>query len=220
MKNSLAFTMAEVLITLGIIGIVAAMTLPGLIKGYQERQFKSAYKKAYSEFSQVFQQALIEQVFTRTKQFEKVSTNEEIGIMKAGFKVLLDCGNQDIARCWKKGDTLCGGSCTSGNPGDGIDTENGVPRDGSAFCFMDVSGRSWCSYSYSENIYLVDTNGFSNPNQFGKDRWIFTFGDENNKRADKATLYKKITPYYQKDITTQNSFCKHPPCYYESWLLD
>lgn len=56
---------------------------------------------------------------------------------------------------------------------------------------MDVSGRSWCSYGSTENLYLVDTNGFSNPNQFGKDRWVFTFVDENNKRADKARLYKK-----------------------------
>lgn len=219
MKNSLAFTMAEVLITLGIIGIVAAMTLPGLIKGYQERQFKSAYKKAYSELSQVFQKALIEQGFTRTKMYEEVTTKEEIDIMKAGFKVLLDCGNKDIARCWKKGDTICGGSCSSGNPADGIATKDGAPRNGYSFCFMDVSGRSWCSFSLIENIYLVDTNGFSNPNQFGKDRWIFTFGDENNKRVSKATLYKKIKPYYS-NITTLSTFCKHPPCYYESWLLD
>ena len=32
-----AFTMAEVLITIGIIGIIAAMTFPSLINRYQEK---------------------------------------------------------------------------------------------------------------------------------------------------------------------------------------
>ena len=43
-----AFTMAEVLITLGIIGIVAAMTLPSLVQKYRERQYVTALKKAVS----------------------------------------------------------------------------------------------------------------------------------------------------------------------------
>ena len=42
-----AFTLAEVLITLGIIGIVAAMTLPILIGKYQKMQTATQLKKAY-----------------------------------------------------------------------------------------------------------------------------------------------------------------------------
>ena len=47
-----AFTMAEVLITLGIIGIVAAMTLPALIGKYQENVLKQQFKAAYSLIQQ------------------------------------------------------------------------------------------------------------------------------------------------------------------------
>ena len=47
-----AFTLAEVLITLGIIGIVAAMTIPALMNNTQDAQFKSAWKKEYSALSQ------------------------------------------------------------------------------------------------------------------------------------------------------------------------
>ena len=43
-----AFTMAEVLITLGIIGIIAAMTLPSLIGKYQFKVFEVGLKKQYS----------------------------------------------------------------------------------------------------------------------------------------------------------------------------
>ena len=38
-----AFTMAEVLITLGIIGIVAALTIPQLIKNYQHKELEAAF---------------------------------------------------------------------------------------------------------------------------------------------------------------------------------
>ena len=43
---------AEVLITLGIIGVVAAMTMPTLINSTQGAQYKAAYKKALSAISQ------------------------------------------------------------------------------------------------------------------------------------------------------------------------
>ena len=214
-----AFTMAEVLITLGIIGIVAAMTIPGLIKNYQERQFKTAYKKVYSEISQAFQEALLNQEFARAQKRDIPATEEEFNILKSKFKVMLDCGNQQIDRCWKKGDTLCGGSCSSGNSADGIDMDDGAPRENDSLCFIDGGGQSWCTYHYNENIFLVDTNGRANPNIFGRDRWMFTFADINNVRAAHFKDYKKVIPYLNKDILTQDAFCKHPPCYYQSWLL-
>jgi len=46
------FTLAEVLITLGIIGVVAAMTMPTLINSTNGAQYKTAYKKALSVMSQ------------------------------------------------------------------------------------------------------------------------------------------------------------------------
>ena len=46
------FTLAEVLITLGIIGVVAAMTMPTLMNSTQGAQYKAAYKKALSALSQ------------------------------------------------------------------------------------------------------------------------------------------------------------------------
>lgn len=47
-----AFTLAEVLITLGIIGVVAAMTMPTLMNSTNGAQYKTAYKKALSVLSQ------------------------------------------------------------------------------------------------------------------------------------------------------------------------
>ena len=47
-----AFTLAEVLITLGIIGIVAAMTLPALVGKYQKKVTVERLKKVYTVLSQ------------------------------------------------------------------------------------------------------------------------------------------------------------------------
>ena len=47
-----AFTLAEVLITLGIIGVVAALTLPVLISKYKHKELETRFKKAYSVLSQ------------------------------------------------------------------------------------------------------------------------------------------------------------------------
>ena len=52
MTKRFGFTLAEVLITLGIIGVVAAMTMPTLINSTQGAQYKSAFKKALSALSQ------------------------------------------------------------------------------------------------------------------------------------------------------------------------
>ena len=47
-----AFTLAEVLITLGIIGVVAAMTMPSLIQNYQKKQTAVKLERFYSIMSQ------------------------------------------------------------------------------------------------------------------------------------------------------------------------
>ena len=49
-NNKLGFTLAEVLITLGIIGVVAAITLPTVINKAQSMILKNQFKKAYSTF--------------------------------------------------------------------------------------------------------------------------------------------------------------------------
>ncbi len=55
LKSKLAFTLAEVLITLGIIGVVAAMTMPALINNTQNKELQTALKKGYSEIMQAFE---------------------------------------------------------------------------------------------------------------------------------------------------------------------
>ena len=59
-----AFTLAEVLITLGIIGVVAAMTIPALMTAYKVHRYRSQFLKSYSTIQQVIRRMIAEDVST------------------------------------------------------------------------------------------------------------------------------------------------------------
>ncbi len=89
--KQIAFTMAEVLITIGIIGVVAAMTLPSLISRHQKAELETALKKNYS----VMQQALLKLQAENAgvPPSPKLYAAQEFkDIYMKQFKVLIDCG--------------------------------------------------------------------------------------------------------------------------------
>ena len=55
-----AFTLAEVLITLGIIGIVAALTIPVLYSKYQQKVTETRFERVYSDLTKAFNAGAIE----------------------------------------------------------------------------------------------------------------------------------------------------------------
>lgn len=52
-----AFTLSEVMLVLSVIGVVAALTIPGIIQNLNELGYKTTYKKAFANANQVFQRA-------------------------------------------------------------------------------------------------------------------------------------------------------------------
>ncbi len=56
-----AFTLAEVLITLGIIGVVAAITLPTLIKNYQKKVLETQFKKSVAFVQNSYRKAIADE---------------------------------------------------------------------------------------------------------------------------------------------------------------
>ena len=59
-RQKAAFTLAEVLITLGIIGIIAAMTLPTLIANYQKKVVETRVKAFYSKMNQIYLRSYVD----------------------------------------------------------------------------------------------------------------------------------------------------------------
>ena len=75
------FTLAEVLITLGIIGIVAAMTIPMLISKYQKRVIETTLKEDFSIFSQVNKMIIANDV-----AFNMDAANDNDAALQNGLK--------------------------------------------------------------------------------------------------------------------------------------
>ena len=91
-----AFTLAEVLITLAIIGVVAAMTIPTLIANYQERAWNTSAK--------VFVRKLEEALKTmNTQQSLAGYSNTAYFVAALGkhFKITRVCQNDDIMSCFE-----------------------------------------------------------------------------------------------------------------------
>ena len=90
-KKKVAFTLAEVLITLGIIGIVAAMTIPTLISNYKSVQLQSQLKKTYSSLSQAVNMIYAESGLPVTPARYSQGLSFYKDLMKY-MKVAEDCG--------------------------------------------------------------------------------------------------------------------------------
>ena len=92
---SKGFTLAEVLITLAIIGIVAALTIPTLIQNYQERAWNTA--------SQVFQRKLGEALRVMNVQGTLAgytTTEAFVDELSKHIKITRICDNDDITTCF------------------------------------------------------------------------------------------------------------------------
>ena len=64
-RNYDAFTLAEVLITLVIVGVIAAMTIPTLMNNTNKQEYVSRLKKAYSTLSQATNRIIAEEGMPR-----------------------------------------------------------------------------------------------------------------------------------------------------------
>ena len=73
-----AFTLPEVLITLGIIGIVASLTTPVLISNYQKQSTVVKLKKTYATLAQMIDLAIIDHGFVKEwKRYDAKGVDNE-----------------------------------------------------------------------------------------------------------------------------------------------
>ncbi len=96
-SKKVAFTLAEVLITLAIIGVVAAITIPSLVKNYNE--------KAWSTAQDVFTNRLevaTRQMNTEEKLAGYSNTMDFVNELKKYIKITRVCDNSNITKCFNK----------------------------------------------------------------------------------------------------------------------
>lgn len=197
-KKINSFTLAEVLITLGVIGIVAAMTLPQLIRNYQHKVLETQFKKSVSVISQVVLQTKNELGIDKLAEYcsqlkngtypnasgcylsffnnlsalsKKTHRYTDYVIKRYNDKILTYNGKQQITY-----------SALAGI-GAGVFYTKLMP-DGS---FINM-------YIIEAHMYIAtDTNGKKGPNRLGHDIFIFTL-DKNN---DTLSYYSKPQNFFR-----------------------
>lgn len=174
-----AFTLAEVLVTLGIIGVVAAMTMPSLIANHQEKQTVSQLKKSYSTIQQAFLSARNE--YGDIADWSDAGTRPQLSDewfqkLKPYMNIVKYCGLSSGAPkdCMGSSYQTLNKNRTNMDLNDNGSTGvNFVLADGSSVRF--VAYDKDCNHldsDYCGNIY-IDVNGAKKPNQIGRDYFYF-----------------------------------------------
>ncbi len=95
--SKIAFTLAEVLITLAVIGVVAAITIPSLVKNYNEK----AWGTAQDVFTKRLEVAT-RQMNTEEKLAGYSNTMDFVNELKKYIKITRVCDNSNITKCFNK----------------------------------------------------------------------------------------------------------------------
>lgn len=191
LRRNSAFTLAEVLITLGIIGVVSALTLPTLMQNYQRQVYVTQLHKVYNEIGQAAERYKADNNVVLLTESRLRGNKDEVGrFATTYFKVVKNCNGSYtpcFAENYKKieGDpfTVTNHSCMF----------TGLLASGSAICIdsgayeevkadKDVNGDGKIDDNdivYNAGVAKgqaltieVDTNGAQEPNVSGRD--LFT----------------------------------------------
>ena len=193
---SSAFTLAEVLVTLGIIGVVSAMTVPSLMQNYQRQSYVTQLHKVYNEF---------EQALVRYQNDKNAVSISEAGLTTAAemndfitkyFKVVQTCSDA-LTPCYFDGyKTINGGSVNAT-----VGTSHVLASGVSLRLIKSEQGNKLANL-------MVDINGQKGPNILGRDLFFFALykngrvDDYNDETAD-APLTKD-----QRDSSYNNNCMK------------
>ena len=170
-----AFTLAEVLITLGIIGVVAAMTMPSLITAKQEKATISTIKKNYSIFANALLMAQNDngELYTWGITKDADGLNLVSSNLKPYLKIIEDCGVGEKSDC-APGDNgkfkdLAGNKRNESFSSDDYYTFR--LNDGTAVALRITNACNNLDTNCVE--FYIDTNGKKYPNTLGKDIFYF-----------------------------------------------
>lgn len=174
MKNN-GFTLAEVLITLGIIGVVAALTMPALIGNYKRQQTIQQLKKVYSVLGQAYNRAVAD--YGDGTEWDEITPQTAFNYYDTYWKPYLqepvrcynysECGYEKLTPFFKTKKTADGYQI---NPTAGGANARVMLHLNDGTFVMIITGSG---YGQDDRRILVDLNGSKLPNRFGNDVFFF-----------------------------------------------
>lgn len=176
-KNKYAFTLAEVLIAIVIIGIVTIMTIPQMIANYQKRQTEAKLKKIYGTFIEANNKAISDYGPIGTWKFS--SAQDFINkYMKPYYKISLMCKPYPATQCKMKY------KMSNGNMVNYTTQPKFVLADGTVVAVHSYAVVDTCpnkGFTCGGTYVFIDINGDRGPNEAGKDVFQFTYYVYQNK---------------------------------------
>ncbi|PWL76729.1 hypothetical protein DBY21_06360 [Candidatus Gastranaerophilales bacterium] len=184
------FTMAEVLITLSIVGIIAAMTIPQLIKNYQAKILEVGLKKSYANLSNAY---LMTKASLGVSNLRKAFATYDSDNVYVDAPIFIDEFYKHL-NVVKKLDSIY--PMTNFNKTKIITSDPG--RDSpKAFYILPDGGSIGVDINNSSIIFWVDTNGpYAKPNRIGFDIFEFRVNDA----SDQIKPLKQTRSYTQEEL--------------------
>lgn len=225
-----AFTLAEVLITLGIIGVVAAMTLPTVIKFYNIKSTEASLKNTYSTLQQIIKLSEANDVsVTLFNGNHYLSLQNWFNdYVSKNLKVTKSCTENENG-CWHSYNVVK--DLNKNNAWD--ESANGMIGN-YPFAFIDLQGRMYNmdvsgsstianvfgvnvpSGEYSMEIFF-DVNGQNKPNIIGKDIYIVIWAE------DKGLIpagYDKTSDNVKENCINGNGYLCLSYVIQNNWKID
>jgi len=162
--KTFAFTLAEVLIVLGIIGIIANMTIPTLVENVQQQILLIQFQGIYSSLQQAYIQVAQENGTGDKWNDTTLIYNN----FKPYFKFIKECPDGTCVVTHSTYRDLNGVADTSINP-----TYHLMLQNGGTLCFS-------AGEDDSPATVKLDTNGYKLPNRLGYDLFELEFNKKNN----------------------------------------
>ena len=211
-----AFTLAEVLITLGIIGVVAAMTMPSLIQNVRNRELESGLKKGASVIGQALNMYQAENGVPITADIGNHELKPEI--IKY-FNVLTDCGlghdDADTACIKNYGNADTNSTTYKNFTGNNtidlhkFDDGQFILTDGSMILINNATSATAGAGGDINTYISVDVNGYNKrPNRLGQDLFMFQVDDRGKllpMGAEGTQFYDENDAYCSKTSTSNNN---------------
>lgn len=168
-KGEKGFTLAEVLVTLGIIGVVSAMTVPSLMQNHQRKTYVTQLHKVYNELSQAAVQYQTDNNAVNLKEAGLIDQASADKFIENYFKIVQKCGSDKTPCFANKYRKLNGAILTAWYPtGTHYAIANGTS--------IKVNYRAGQNNMLVE--FYVDTNGAKGPNIVGRDLFaMFLYND-------------------------------------------
>ena len=167
-----AFTLAEVLVTLGIIGVVSAMTVPTLMQNYQRQSYITQLHKVYNEVQQGALRYMTDRNAINLMEAGLTNSAAMQEFLRDNFKIV-SMGTTDSDMPWNNVSykNLNGGSWTSGTWRCG---PCAVLASGAWVCADNPKcyTYSYGGYTSGYGTFFVDTNGKKGPNIIGRDAFL------------------------------------------------